>query len=175
MESAGRHGVGDEDILSAYAFAIGWFVGESGDRPLAMLIGPDTSGARLIEVGVVQREDYGATCVVHAMAARDETAEGRIEAMSIEDFTAGQRAELEAWAAQVADRFEAGIEATPGADLPRLMALRRLRYQRRQVENEISRLVRAARTEGDSWHRIGQALGTTAEAARQRYRSAAPN
>jgi hypothetical protein len=93
--------------------------------------------------------------------------------MKMDDLTAEQHAELEAWAAQTAIRFEEGIEATPGAEVPPLMELRRLRYQRRNIDVAISRLVQAARHEGDSWHRIGMALGTTAEAVRQRYRQTA--
>ena len=91
----------------------------------------------------------------------------------IDDLTKTQRAELEAWADKAADHFEEGTEATLGATIPSLMELRRLRYQRRMIDEETSRLVQVARDEGDSWHRIGLALGTTAEAARQRYRQAA--
>jgi hypothetical protein len=69
----------------------------------------------------------------------------------------------------MADHFETGIADT-GASVPPLMELRRLRYQRRQLEEELARMVQVARGEGDSWHKIGLALGTTAEAVRQRYR-----
>lgn len=93
--------------------------------------------------------------------------------MNRQRLTPSQLDELEAWGAQMADRFEQGIDATPDAELPPLFELSRLRYQRRRVEEETSRAVAAARAEGDSWHRIGLALGTTAEAARQRYRQAA--
>ncbi|MDR2566845.1 MAG: hypothetical protein LBC97_12495 [Bifidobacteriaceae bacterium] len=92
--------------------------------------------------------------------------------MRANELTGAERAELEAWADDLADRFEAGIEATPGARVPPLVELRRLRYQRRLVDQGITAQVRQARAEGDSWHKIGLALGTTAEAARQRYRAA---
>ncbi|WP_068427003.1 hypothetical protein [Piscicoccus intestinalis] len=72
LESARRHGIDDDDILSAYAFVIGSFVDERGPRPLVMLVGLSTSGA-VLEIGVVDRPDYGIICVVHAMTARPET------------------------------------------------------------------------------------------------------
>lgn len=37
-----------------------------------MLVGLSTSGA-VLEIGVVDRPDYGIICVVHAMTARPET------------------------------------------------------------------------------------------------------
>lgn len=90
--------------------------------------------------------------------------------MKLDDLTPVQRTELEAWGANLADQFEAGITPNPNAQIPPLMEIRRLRFQRRQIDEETVRLVTAARHDGDSWHKIGQALGTTAEAARQRYR-----
>jgi len=73
LGSAHRHQVSDEDMLNAYAFALAWFVDESGTRPLIMLIGPSLSGSTLLEVGVVVRPDYDAICIVHAQAARVDT------------------------------------------------------------------------------------------------------
>ncbi|MDR2566846.1 MAG: hypothetical protein LBC97_12500 [Bifidobacteriaceae bacterium] len=70
MASAKRHGIGDADILSAYAFALAYFTEESGERPLTVVIGPDRSGAVLLELGVVQCHDYDAICIVQAMPAR---------------------------------------------------------------------------------------------------------
>ncbi|MDR1186676.1 MAG: hypothetical protein LBK95_04370 [Bifidobacteriaceae bacterium] len=92
--------------------------------------------------------------------------------MKLDDLSSAERTELEAWGSDMADRFEAGIEATPDAKIPPLVELRRLRYQRRLIDQGISGQVKEARSQGDSWHRIGLALGTTAEAARQRYRVA---
>jgi hypothetical protein len=89
--------------------------------------------------------------------------------MTADELTDEQRAELEHWASEMAARFEHGIDATPGTPLPPLMELRRLRYQRRRIDEAMPGLVQAARQEGDSWHKIGLALGTTGEAARQRF------
>lgn len=80
--------------------------------------------------------------------------------------------ELAAWAEEMADEFEAGIVATPGEPVPPLIEISRMRYERRRIEDETRRLVRVAREAGESWHRIGLALGITAEGARQRYREA---
>ena len=80
--------------------------------------------------------------------------------------------ELVAWAEEMADAFEAGIIATPGEPVPPLIQISRMRYERRRLDEETRRLVGLAREAGESWHRIGLALGITAEGARQRYREA---
>lgn len=82
------------------------------------------------------------------------------------------REELNSWAEQMADAFEKGIEPTPGQPVPPLLELSRMRYERRRIDEETTRLVAVAREAGESWHRIGLALGVTAEGARQRYRNA---
>ncbi|WP_157087083.1 hypothetical protein [Piscicoccus intestinalis] len=87
--------------------------------------------------------------------------------LSTDDLT-----ELNLWGEGVADQYEAGITPTPGASVPPLLELQRLRYERRRIEEETRRLVAAAREAGESWHRIGMALGVTAEGARQRFRQA---
>lgn len=73
LGSAKDHNVADEDILSAYTFALGFYVDDTGERPLVMLVGPGIAGVTLYEVGVVERQDYDATCIVHAMQARPKT------------------------------------------------------------------------------------------------------
>jgi hypothetical protein len=52
---------------------------------------------------------------------------------------------------------------------PALMALRRAAYRRALLERELVEVVREARADGVSWNAIGKELGTTGEAARQRY------
>jgi hypothetical protein len=47
--------------------------------------------------------------------------------------------------------------------------LSRLGYRRRVLEREIAGTVLESRSRGQSWNVIGRALGTTGEAARQRY------
>ncbi|MDR0283357.1 MAG: hypothetical protein LBI33_00475 [Propionibacteriaceae bacterium] len=59
--------------MHAYDFAVAAFSDDSGPRILVMYIGPARSGTTLIEVGAVERADYDAICLVHAMVARNET------------------------------------------------------------------------------------------------------
>jgi hypothetical protein len=66
LESAGRHGVSEQDALHAYAFAVDSFIVDDG---MVMYVGPDGSG-RLLEVGVVEWHDDLA--IVHAMPARSK-------------------------------------------------------------------------------------------------------
>jgi hypothetical protein len=63
LDSAGEHGIRDEDSLHAYRHPIR--VLDLGD--LVMLIGADQQG-RLLEIGVA--EGVGINFIVHAMPAR---------------------------------------------------------------------------------------------------------
>ena len=77
--------------------------------------------------------------------------------------------DLLARADELADRFE---EFEPHEDQrgePAVMALRRAAYRRALIERELVESVRRARESGVSWARIGAELGTSGEAARQRY------
>ncbi|MDR0594707.1 MAG: hypothetical protein LBG60_15960 [Bifidobacteriaceae bacterium] len=85
-------------------------------------------------------------------------------------ITAAELAELEAYGERAAAYFERDFAASDGADLPPLVELRRVRYGRARLERDAVEAVGAARRDGASWHKIGLALGTTAEAARRRYR-----
>ena len=78
--------------------------------------------------------------------------------------------ELVAQADDLADEFE-GYEPThrDRHDEPPLMALRRAAYRRAVVERELLESVRRARRAGASWAQVGKELGTSGEAARQRY------
>jgi hypothetical protein len=72
---------------------------------------------------------------------------------------------------ELADRFERYEPRASDAGEPTLMALRRAAYRRALVEGEILDRVRRARASGASWASIGAELGTSGEAARQRYGS----
>jgi hypothetical protein len=77
--------------------------------------------------------------------------------------------ELIAQADELADEFEAyGPDGMDRLE-PSLMALRRAAYRRALVERQLVEAVRQAREEGASWSKIGEHLGTSGEAARQRY------
>ena len=64
LQSAGRHGVSEDDALHAWAFAVDAYIVDDG---MVMYIGPDRAGNQL-EVGVVEWHDDLA--IVHAMPVR---------------------------------------------------------------------------------------------------------
>ncbi|WP_353647474.1 hypothetical protein ABLG96_11210 [Nakamurella sp. A5-74] len=70
---------------------------------------------------------------------------------------------------EYAERFE-GYEPRPGdlrtADDDRIGKLVRMRAE---LDRSILQAVRDARDDGSSWSTIGRQLGTSGEAARQRY------
>lgn len=68
------------------------------------------------------------------------------------------------------------IRPAPGdtRDPDCLMALREAVRRRAAAEQRIIETVQAARRGGYSWASIGTQLGTSGEAARQRYRHASP-
>jgi hypothetical protein len=77
--------------------------------------------------------------------------------------------ELMAQADRLADKFEAYEPQDADRSEPPLLALRRLAFQRSMLERELTAAVRGARRTGASWAKIGSELGTSGEAARQRY------
>ena len=78
--------------------------------------------------------------------------------------------ELVARADELADQFE-DYDPRPEdrGEEPPMMALRRAAYRRAVIERELLESVRRARQSGASWAQVGQELGTSGEAARQRY------
>lgn len=81
--------------------------------------------------------------------------------------------DLIAHADQLADAFE-NYDPTPAdvnAPLPPLMAVKLAAYRRAAAEKELAQAIHAAREAHLSWRELGQAIGTTGEAARQRYRA----
>ena len=77
--------------------------------------------------------------------------------------------ELIAQADELADEFEGYEPNEDDRGEPALMALRRAAYRRALIERELVEMVRHAREAGASWSKIGKELGTSGEAARQRY------
>lgn len=77
--------------------------------------------------------------------------------------------ELIARADEIADRFQRYDPQDEDRHEPALMALRRIAYRRALVERELADAVHDARKSGASWAKIGRELGTSGEAARQRY------
>lgn len=77
--------------------------------------------------------------------------------------------ELVAQADDLADEFEAYEPSAEDRGEPPLIALRRAAYRRALLERDLLSLVRRARRDGASWAQVGKELGTSGEAARQRY------
>ncbi len=75
-----------------------------------------------------------------------------------------------------ADELEKAFEDYEPSDDDRLdsplLQLRRAAWRRAQTERDLLAAVRTARDAGESWARIGEQLGTSGEAARQRYADA---
>lgn len=80
-------------------------------------------------------------------------------------------ADITARADEFADAFE-NYDPQPGdqdAPLPPVMAVKLAAWRRDAAERELAEAVRAAREQRLSWREVGEAIGTTGEAARQRY------
>ena len=83
--------------------------------------------------------------------------------------------EILAHADELAQRFEDG-NLGPGLTVggASLRAVRAAFETKARSERELADAVSVARAEGHSWAAIGAMLGTSGEAARQRYGTAAP-
>lgn len=77
--------------------------------------------------------------------------------------------DLVARADELADEFQGYEPQVADRGEPALLALRRAAYRRALVERELVARVLQAREAGESWTKIGNELGTSGEAARQRY------
>jgi hypothetical protein len=80
-------------------------------------------------------------------------------------------ADIEARAGQFADAFE-NYDPRPGdrdGPLPPVMAVALAAWRRDAAERELAEAVREARGRRVSWREVGAAIGTSGEAARQRY------
>ena len=82
-------------------------------------------------------------------------------------------ADLIANADRLADAFE-NHDPKPedfDAPLPPLMAVKLAAFRRAAAEKELAEAIHAAREAQLSWRELGEAIGTSGEAARQRYAS----
>lgn len=79
--------------------------------------------------------------------------------------------EIIARADEFADAFE-NYEPRPGDDnapLPPVMAVKLAAWRRDTAERDLAAAIRSARDQQASWREVGEAIGTSGEAARQRY------
>jgi hypothetical protein len=80
-------------------------------------------------------------------------------------------ADLIANADSLADAFE-NYDPRPedvDATLPPLMAVKLAAFRRAQAEKELAAAITQGRESNLSWRELGEAIGTTGEAVRQRY------
>jgi hypothetical protein len=158
LAGACRHGVGDEDMLHAYRHPIRVFEVEG----LVLPIGADRAG-RLLEVGVVN--GAGIEFIVHAYACPSEIPEVRLMPRSIQ--------EILDHAERLVRHFEEYAPAE-GDEVPvEEYLLRRAVLGRARSERQVLDAVAGARAAGIPWSRVGRLLGTSAQAAQQRYGSVA--
>ena len=83
--------------------------------------------------------------------------------------------DIKARAEEFADAFEK-YEPKPGdqdAPIPPVMAVKLAAWRRDTAESGLADAVRAAREKRVSWREVGEAIGTSGEAARQRYSASA--
>ncbi len=83
--------------------------------------------------------------------------------------------DIKARAEEFADAFE-NYEPKHGdqdAPISPVMAVKLSAWRRDAAERELADAVRAAREKRLSWREVGEAIGTSGEAARQRYSSSA--
>lgn len=83
--------------------------------------------------------------------------------------------EIKARADEFADAFE-NYDPKPGdqnAPIPPVMAVKLAAWRRDTAERELADAVQAAREQRLSWREVGEAIGTSGEAARQRYSTSA--
>lgn len=81
--------------------------------------------------------------------------------------------DISARADELADAFE-NYDPQPGdqgAPVPPVMAVKLAAWRRDAAERELADAVRTAREQRLSWREVGEAIGTSGEAARQRYGS----
>lgn len=83
--------------------------------------------------------------------------------------------DIVARADEFADAFEKD-EPKPGdhdAPLPAAIAVKLAAWRRDVADKELAEAVRSARAQRLTWREVGEAIGTSGEAARQRYSASA--
>lgn len=83
--------------------------------------------------------------------------------------------DIKARADEFADAFENYVPKSSDRDapLPPVMAVKLAAWRRDAAERELAAAVQAAREQRLSWREVGDAIGTSGEAARQRYSASA--
>jgi hypothetical protein len=163
--SARAHGVADYDSLHACRHAM--WTALIGDEGFTMVIGGDTAG-RLLEVGHVISDD-DVVVIVHAMPHPSEVPPHRPKVMTMAKTRRSVQDILDN-AEALAKRFEQTdpdtLHWTPTEPLARVAEAVQTRAA---AERELLDAIAAARQTGATWAVLGQTLGTSGEAVRQKY------
>lgn len=156
VASARKHGVRDDDMLHAFNNPIR---AEDLDEGLTMLVGPDHAG-NLLEVGRGRVRRWTRDRSRHA---------GPTEVPQVMPMPRTAK-EIIDQADELAARFE-NHDPQPAEikDAAPLRAVRQAFQARADAERILAEAVAVARGEGHSWAAIGAMVGTSGEAARQRY------
>lgn len=162
-DDAHKHGVDDLDIEHAVRNAIR--VLNQGDRDL--YIGADRSG-RLLEVVVL--DDDGQPVAIHAMTLRPSSTSSYEHP---EVVTMPRTREQLQQAAENAERWLDSLDtsaiASPEADASYLRCIGAGVRAVATSQAELAQAVAAAREHGHTWTQIATMLGTTRQAAQERY------
>jgi hypothetical protein len=151
--SARKHGIHDDDMIHAFNHPV--FVDELDDG-FVMFVGADRAG-NLLEVGVIDSTDGP---VSSTPCRHDRSTSG--------DPMPRTAQEILDHADELAARFE-HAEPTDVRDAAALRAVRDAVLARAEAERNLGDAVVRARHDGHSWAAIGAMVGTSGEAARQRY------
>lgn len=157
LASAYRHDVADSAMLHAIEYPVRHFV---QDDTMIMFIGPDQTGT-LLEIGVI--EWHGVLAIVHAMRPREVSEVTTMSPRSIDEITARANEYADAF-----ENYEPNAE-DQNSPIPPAMSLKLAAWRRDAAERDLAEAVLVARQKAFSWRKIGSILGTSGEAARQRY------
>jgi hypothetical protein len=153
VASARRHGITDSDMLHAYRHPIRVFDLDDLD----MLVGADTAG-RMLEIGVASAEVLSSSSTPWPPDRSSWRPDMPRSIQEILDH-----------ADELAKRFE-DYEPDPADERPvEEYLLERAALARARSERQIVDAITSARAKNVSWQRIGELLGTSAQAAQQRY------
>ena len=163
--SARGHGIPDIDILHAWRNVLRVAEQDDGGESRVIAVGPAMSGA-LLELVLVPADEP--TRVIHADHARHSFLDPN-EVMTM------PRTHTEATAAEEAEATEKWLDDLDPAELDfrdasHVRAIVTAVEALSAAEENLRGAVAEARAAGDSWSVIGAALGTSRQAAHERFR-----
>jgi len=167
-DNARKHGVAASDMEHAVRNAIR--VIDQGDRDL--YIGADRSG-RLLEVVVL--DDDGQPVVIHAMVLRRKFYDQLWPGLKVMTMprTSAQLQQAAEDAERWLDSLDPSAIASPDTDAAYLRRIGAAVSATAASQTELAAAVAAARDHGHTWTQIATMLGTSRQAAQERYKAPA--